>query len=257
MSRRTRRLLDRELSLKRLEDSKEESKSTVRRRNQKRGYDEISKATKTTKTREETKEESKVEEGKSEEDCKDDSSKVNLFKIPPTHKEPLMCCICIEEIKDIKAILDCNHSFCRDCILIWSENENTCPICKKEFSKIREKKIIKIMKVSTRNKTLTDQFNAFFQVRKVDEDDKKLVTSKTITEVKKMSPIINEFTEVSEEINVIPVEKKKQRINDNYLELDSELLRNLSEEDSEQQIINRPPQPIMNRRPQLFMNRPP
>lgn len=48
------------------------------------------------------------------------------------------CCICMEEISDeqLAGLDKCDHKYCRDCITQWSKTENTCCICKKEFTKI-------------------------------------------------------------------------------------------------------------------------
>lgn len=47
------------------------------------------------------------------------------------------CSICLEEIKDLANPNNCNHDFCRECLIKWSKNcSNTCPLCKKPFHKI-------------------------------------------------------------------------------------------------------------------------
>ena len=47
------------------------------------------------------------------------------------------CSICLEEIKNLANPNNCNHDFCRDCLIKWSKNcSNTCPLCKKPFHKI-------------------------------------------------------------------------------------------------------------------------
>ena len=53
----------------------------------------------------------------------------------------LLCIICVEDLKEKKAIIDCGHAFCRECIQKWATIENTCPFCKQEFTKITEKRI--------------------------------------------------------------------------------------------------------------------
>lgn len=44
----------------------------------------------------------------------------------------------MEEISDeqLAGLDTCDHKYCRDCITQWSKTENTCCICKKEFTKI-------------------------------------------------------------------------------------------------------------------------
>ena len=49
------------------------------------------------------------------------------------HKE---CSICLEEIEendDIKKLMNCNHVFHKSCIDTWSNNNNTCPLCRKHI----------------------------------------------------------------------------------------------------------------------------
>ena len=43
------------------------------------------------------------------------------------------CSICYENICK-KAITNCNHVFCKDCFLIWSKTNSTCPICRQNVS---------------------------------------------------------------------------------------------------------------------------
>jgi len=49
------------------------------------------------------------------------------------------CIICTGEFTKEAAINGCKHTFCFECILEWSKNTNTCPLCKCEFTKIKEK----------------------------------------------------------------------------------------------------------------------
>ena len=49
------------------------------------------------------------------------------------HKE---CSICLEEIEendDIKKLINCDHIFHKSCIDTWSNNNNTCPLCRKHI----------------------------------------------------------------------------------------------------------------------------
>ncbi|AFN84069.1 hypothetical protein EROM_110870 [Encephalitozoon romaleae SJ-2008] len=41
------------------------------------------------------------------------------------------CCICLEYIKESKALLGCNHSFHLNCIYLWFNMKRTCPSCRK------------------------------------------------------------------------------------------------------------------------------
>lgn len=52
------------------------------------------------------------------------------------------CCICISDIKKREeASLDgCTHKYCKGCITEWAKTENSCPQCKRKFTKIIHKK---------------------------------------------------------------------------------------------------------------------
>ena len=58
-------------------------------------------------------------------------------------QEDLSCNICTESLTEGKAVLDCDHFFCLECIKKWAEIENTCPLCKKRFSCIKERRMKK------------------------------------------------------------------------------------------------------------------
>ena len=46
------------------------------------------------------------------------------------------CTICISDVEINKLMirLDCNHVFCRECIIKWFEKKVTCPMCRKVYS---------------------------------------------------------------------------------------------------------------------------
>ncbi|GKY97832.1 hypothetical protein MPSEU_000741300 [Mayamaea pseudoterrestris] len=48
------------------------------------------------------------------------------------------CCICMTcpESQQRSAVDGCDHQFCFDCIAKWSNQENSCPLCKARFTKI-------------------------------------------------------------------------------------------------------------------------
>ena len=47
------------------------------------------------------------------------------------------CSICYKDIDSLYAkINSCNHLYCEDCIVKWSETENSCPLCRKTFTQI-------------------------------------------------------------------------------------------------------------------------
>jgi hypothetical protein len=47
------------------------------------------------------------------------------------------CGICYQAIETQGTLDICNHEFCFKCIETWSKTENSCPMCKKRFSKIK------------------------------------------------------------------------------------------------------------------------
>lgn len=47
------------------------------------------------------------------------------------------CGICTESIALKGVIESCEHSFCFDCILKWSEIESKCPICRRRFTSLK------------------------------------------------------------------------------------------------------------------------
>lgn len=49
------------------------------------------------------------------------------------------CVICLGVLTKVSAINGCLHVFCFDCIDEWAKNTNTCPMCKSEFTKIKQK----------------------------------------------------------------------------------------------------------------------
>ena len=53
-----------------------------------------------------------------------------------------MCTICLENIQNDCATLKCNHSFCISCFVQHSRLNNTCPLCRSEFSIKPKKQIV-------------------------------------------------------------------------------------------------------------------
>lgn len=41
------------------------------------------------------------------------------------------CCICLEDVRHNKIILDCSHQFHSDCIYTWTINKKSCPVCRR------------------------------------------------------------------------------------------------------------------------------
>lgn len=59
-------------------------------------------------------------------------SLMNLSDVPPQ-----CCVICLEPISNYAGVIDCDHIFCKSCIAQWSEKSSSCPLCRKEITKIR------------------------------------------------------------------------------------------------------------------------
>ena len=49
------------------------------------------------------------------------------------------CGICLDKIQIQGSIDSCSHEFCFECIKTWSQTQNTCPLCIKRFTKIKQK----------------------------------------------------------------------------------------------------------------------
>ncbi len=52
----------------------------------------------------------------------------------PLHKQFFTCCICLEDNEiDLKTLL-CGHKYHRECIETWFTKEESCPLCRDEFT---------------------------------------------------------------------------------------------------------------------------
>lgn len=56
------------------------------------------------------------------------------FLTPSKIPAYLICSICTEVFKTPFRI-NCGHTFCKECIFRWLEDNKTCPVCRKLFSK--------------------------------------------------------------------------------------------------------------------------
>ena len=56
------------------------------------------------------------------------------------------CVICFDQIKSFRGVLDCDHSFCYECIKKWLVRKSTCPICKINPRLIRKFKLNQFLK---------------------------------------------------------------------------------------------------------------
>ena len=46
------------------------------------------------------------------------------------------CVVCLDEINNLSTTDVCNHRFCFECIKRWSEINNKCPFCKRQFTEV-------------------------------------------------------------------------------------------------------------------------
>lgn len=53
-------------------------------------------------------------------------------------EEKHICAICREGLSEVGTIDSCPHLFCFTCIKKWSQTENTCPMCKERFTRIKK-----------------------------------------------------------------------------------------------------------------------
>ena len=63
----------------------------------------------------------------------------------------MLCTICFEEKKNLQKGFRCQHSFCSDCVSKWVSVNNSCPCCRRTFSRYYQisiflKKIIHFLK---------------------------------------------------------------------------------------------------------------
>jgi hypothetical protein len=56
------------------------------------------------------------------------------------------CSVCISLIRNEASLDNCSHTFCRKCIMKWSETENTCPQCRTAFTCVSTKKTTRIVR---------------------------------------------------------------------------------------------------------------
>lgn len=54
-----------------------------------------------------------------------------------------ICSICLDYVSLRGRLSACEHSFCFDCILRWAQRENTCPLCKVRFRRVRKEALRK------------------------------------------------------------------------------------------------------------------
>ena len=53
-------------------------------------------------------------------------------------KKALICSICLDFVSVRGRLEVCEHWFCFECILQWASKENTCPLCKERFYRVRK-----------------------------------------------------------------------------------------------------------------------
>ncbi len=65
-----------------------------------------------------------------------DDDSLSLSSVESCEAEELECCICLEEpsANNVTTIDGCEHKFCIECIIEWSETNNVCPLCRTRFT---------------------------------------------------------------------------------------------------------------------------
>lgn len=102
--------------------------------------------------------------------AKHDNSQLNLS--PKSRSGTCTCAICLtdlDDIEDLGHLAACNHLFCCDCIVKWSNVSNRCPLCKQSFRVITHsqwsitlpKRLVQVASIEVEDKVLRVQ----------DEDD--------------------------------------------------------------------------------------
>jgi Ring finger domain len=84
-----------------------------------------------------------------------------------------VCGICLESDISCDAKIPCSHTFCLQCILQWSLECNTCPLCKAKFNEVVAQDGTKHVVVDKVQSVTTDE-DELFQLLfgdNVSEDD--------------------------------------------------------------------------------------
>jgi len=55
--------------------------------------------------------------------------------LSPTQED--QCSICLGLVENPASLNACTHSFCRQCITLWSKSKRHCPLCNKEFTSLK------------------------------------------------------------------------------------------------------------------------
>ncbi|EGC29192.1 hypothetical protein DICPUDRAFT_159265 [Dictyostelium purpureum] len=96
-------------------------------------------------------------------DFKDDNEHLDI-------EENNECTICYSKMKTMNvSYIGCDHKFCFDCILTWSQCCNTCPECKNRFNTItRETKVEGLINVA--DVCWKDQYHESYKEEEIIED---------------------------------------------------------------------------------------
>ena len=69
-------------------------------------------------------------------------SNKKLTRLENSLQEELQCSICLDLLHKCATITQCEHSFCRDCLLKHLRNSLKCPLCKKKIKSITKNTVI-------------------------------------------------------------------------------------------------------------------
>ena len=128
------------------------------------------------------------------------------------------CVICVQQIKS-KTILDCEHSYCKKCILKWMCNNFSCPLCRQPITKDRLK--IQSINYGIRNKLVKIMEQCYLTISALSDEEQEILENLGITKFTFMGDIDWEIakTHIQQSIlEKIPSRTRNVivRTNDNY-----------------------------------------
>jgi len=56
-------------------------------------------------------------------------------------EEQLECGICLDKISERGSLNVCEHAFCFSCVSKWAKLSNTCPVCKRRFTRLTKQEL--------------------------------------------------------------------------------------------------------------------
>jgi hypothetical protein len=71
--------------------------------------------------------------------------------MPKRKRENTECSICMDKAETPAKLSGCSHIFCKECILEWAKQENSCPNCRATFKHIKCRRKNKVRKIKVKN----------------------------------------------------------------------------------------------------------